>query len=171
MRILNALLVWLCVIPVYYTSSSASAEECSCPPKPDIKTALESASLVFIGQVSKVGRNAMKPKEVEVKLTAYRKFKGFEDLPTDDKPVILYTTDPSGCGYEFHPGLDYLIYANGTPAHFIVDRCTRTEMLDNAGSEVRQLSALTRVGFVPTSTTTTTVTSTTRHKFRRFELR
>ena len=119
-----------------------TAAACSCEPKPDLDQALEEASVVFVGQVKSKIQNPLKKQQWEVKFAVSRKLKGFEEVP--GSIVLVYTPeDFEYCGYKFQEGLDYLVFANGNPAHFQTSTCMRTELLDKALTDVHKLIRLT----------------------------
>ena len=127
----------------------ASAQACTCDPKPDIEQALEQSSVVFVGQVKSKVENPLKKEQWEVKFSVSRKLKGFEEVPGNQ--VLIYTPkDHEYCGYKFQDGLDYVVYATGNPAHLQTTSCMRTEILDKVLTDVHKLIRLT--GKVETKT-------------------
>ncbi len=109
---------------------------------PELEQALEKASLVFVGQVKAKIENPLKKDQWEVRFSVTRKLKGFEEVP--GSVVLIYTPkDFEYCGYKFGEGLDYLVFANGNPAHFQTTTCTRTEVLEKVLTDVHKLIRLT----------------------------
>lgn len=125
-----------------------SARACTCEPKPDVSQALDDASLVFVGRVVSKSVNPFRPEEQEVKFTVTRKLKGFDEIGANT--VLVYTPrDHEYCGYKFGEGLDYLVFAVGSPAHFKTTSCTRTEVLENALTDVQKLIRMTGAALPP----------------------
>lgn len=116
---------------------------CSCAPKPELETALEQASLVFVGRVEDQRPSPFKKGQIEVKFIVFRKFKGFEELPKSEFVLIHTAKDSATCGYNFTNGFEYLVYATGTPANFRTNLCSRTEVLENAQLDQHRLLRLT----------------------------
>ncbi len=111
---------------------------CPCEERPSLVKALEKASLVITARVGAVGKNPRKPGFTEIKVQVLEKFKGGEDLPSD--VVIIYTPEAeNNCSVDFAKGLDYIIYAQGTPAFYQTNSCTRTALLDDALLDVQRL--------------------------------
>jgi hypothetical protein len=120
----------------------AEAAACSCDAAQDLPEALEKASLVFVGQVKSKTVNPLRKEQYEVRFTVNRKLKGFEEVPTNT--VLVYTPiDFEYCGYKFQEGLDYLVFATGTPAHFQTTTCSRTDVLDKVLTDVHKLIRMT----------------------------
>jgi hypothetical protein len=118
------------------------ASACSCDEKQDLAEALEKSSLVFVGQVKSKGINPLRKEQQEVRFTVNRKLKGFEEVPSNT--VLVYTpVDFEYCGFKFQDGLDYLVFANGTPAHFQTTSCSRTDVLDKVLTDVHKLIRMT----------------------------
>ncbi|MFN8389134.1 MAG: hypothetical protein U0136_02450 [Bdellovibrionota bacterium] len=123
-------------------ASESKAMACSCDEKQDLAEALEKSSLVFVGQVKGKSINPLRKEQSEVRFTVNRKLKGFEEVPSNT--VLVYTpVDFEYCGYKFQEGLDYLVFATGTPAHFQTTTCTRTEVLDKVLTDVHKLIRMT----------------------------
>ncbi|OVE79984.1 hypothetical protein BVY02_01690, partial [bacterium J17] len=118
-----------------------TAIACSCGEKQDIRTALGNSTMVFVGRVEELRENPLKPGLKEIKLAVLRKFKGFEEVQT--RFVYVYTPNESAlCGFNFSGGMDYLVFASGTPAHFKTNICSRTRLLDDAQRDVQLLMRL-----------------------------
>lgn len=127
---------------VVASTSASAASACSCDSKEDLEQALEKASLVFVGQVKEKSENPLRKEQWEVKFSVSRKLKGFEEVP--GSTVLVYTpADFEYCGFKFQEGLDYLVFATGTPAHYQTTTCTRTEVLDNVLTDVHKLIRMT----------------------------
>ena len=123
-------------------ASPTPAQACTCPSKAELEEALEKSSLVFVGSVKDKRVNPLKAEESEVRFTVTRKLKGFEEVPTST--VLVYTPiDPEYCGYNFSPGMEYLVFATGTPAHFRTDTCSRTDIIDKVLVDIHKLIRLT----------------------------
>ncbi len=119
-----------------------SAFSCDCPAQPSFDDALAKSSVVFLGRVEEIGTSGYKKGFVQIKLFAIKKFKGFEELPTNDI-VVMYT--PAGqeqCGYKFQNGFEYIIYATGNPAFLQTGACSRTEVLEKAQLDEQRLLRL-----------------------------
>ncbi len=122
--------------------SPGAASACTCDPKDDLEQALEKASLVFVGQVKSKSENPLRKEQWEVRFTVSRKLKGFEEVPGSS--VLVYTpADHEYCGFKFQEGLDYLVFASGTPAHYQTTTCSRSDVLDNVLTDVHKLIRLT----------------------------
>ena len=120
----------------------AAAFACSCDDKEDLAGSLEKAAIVFVGQVKAKGSNPLRKDQSEVRFTVNRKLKGFDEVPGNS--VLIYTpVDFEYCGYKFQEGLDYLVFATGTPAHFQTTSCSRTEILDKVLTDVHKLIRMT----------------------------
>ncbi len=111
--------------------ASTGAEECKCPQKPEIQAALNDSSVCFVGRVDKITKSPFRKGQLEVRFSILRRLKTPEELSSAN--IIVHTPDnPTQCGFQFAAGSDYLVYANGTPAHLKADVCGRTNYLDNA---------------------------------------
>lgn len=118
------------------------AYACECESKPDLEEAVEKSSLVFVGQVKEIKDNPLRKEQREVRFIVSRKLKGFEEVSTNN--VLIYTpSEFEYCGFKFQPGLDYLVFATGSPAHFQTTTCSRTDVLDKVLTDVHKLIRLT----------------------------
>lgn len=116
---------------------------CSCAAQPELESALEKSSIVFIGRVVEQRATPFKKGQTEVKMTVFKRFKGFEDVP-ESEYLLVYTPDNEGaCGVKFQNGFEYLVFAGGTPAFFTVSSCSRTQLLDNAMLDQQRLIRMT----------------------------
>lgn len=123
-------------------TQASAAFACTCETKPDLEEAVQKASLVFVGQVKEIKDNPLRKEQKEVRFIISRKLKGFEEVGTNT--VLVYTpSEFEYCGYKFQEGLDYLVFATGSPAHFQTTSCTRTEVLDKVLTDVHKLIRLT----------------------------
>jgi hypothetical protein len=57
------------------------------------------------------------------------------------------------CGYLFKPGVDYLIYAHGSPNDLSVVICSRTAELSHAGEDLSYLSTRPGLPLITVSST------------------
>lgn len=127
---------------VFLTFFAAPAHACTCEAKPDLDQALDDAAMVFVGRVVSKSVNPLRPEEQEVKFTITRRLKNFDEITGNT--ILIYTPrDHEYCGYKFGEGLDYLVFAAGTPAHFKTTSCTRTEVLENSLTDVQKLIRMT----------------------------
>jgi hypothetical protein len=139
----------LCIIAG--ASSNAMAQACDCGPETTLEDRLANASVVFVGQASDTRRNPLKPGEVEVRFAVSNRFKGFEEVLTEQ--IVVYSKlDAGQCGYQFHTGADYLVFAQGNPAHYVTTACDGTDILESSSLAVEKLIRLT--GKRPLSTPT-----------------
>ena len=111
---------------------------CNCTENDETEAALAKATIVFVGQVKYKKIHPLKKNEYEVKFQVTKKIKGFEEVPGN--MVLIYTPiDFEYCGYRFGVGLDYLVYAEGNPAHFKTSSCSRTNILEKSQAEIQKL--------------------------------
>lgn len=121
---------------ILYPFSSVHA--CTCPLAEEPEATLEKSSIVFVGRVKSKKLSLLKKNEYEIKFQVNKKFKGFDDVPGNT--VVIYTSvDFEYCGYKFGTGLDYLVYAEGNPAHFKTSSCSRTNILEKSQAEIQKL--------------------------------
>jgi hypothetical protein len=77
--------------------------------------------------------------EAQVRLMG--RYKGLEEVKGNT--IYVYTPGEIGeCGLKLLVGQDYIFYAKGSPARFIVDACSRTGILDNALDDMEGLARL-----------------------------
>lgn len=116
-------------------------EKCSCEERPALPKLLEQSSISFVGRVERLDNNPRRPGFVEVTFTVLNRFKGFEEVKT--QKVLIYTPKEGSCSYAFRIGLDYLVFASGTPANFKADTCSGTEILENSYTDIERLKRMT----------------------------
>lgn len=126
------------LLPIVICGLNQTAAACSCAELLPVEQALDVSSAVFVGQVEVINNNPLMPDLKEIKFSIRRRIKGLEEWPT--ATVLVYTASSSAtCGYNFLPGLDYLVYASGSIAKLQVGLCSRTQVLEKALAEVAQL--------------------------------
>ena len=116
-------------------------EKCVCGEKPALAKLLEESAVAFVGRAEKLDNNPRRPGYIEVAFTVLNRFKGFDEIKTPK--VLIYTPKEPTCTYTFRIGLDYLVFASGTPANFKVDLCSGTEILENSFTDVERLKRMT----------------------------
>jgi len=133
---------FLILISLFFALNPYRAFACTCDTKPDLEEAVDKASLVFVGQVKEIKDNPLRKEQKEVRFIVSRKLKGFEEVSTNT--VLIYTpAEFEYCGFKFQEGLDYLVFATGSPAHFQTTSCSRTDVLDKVLTDVHKLIRLT----------------------------
>jgi hypothetical protein len=126
------------LLPLLATSSSLA---CPCGEKPGLKTSHDSSTLTFVGRILEQKSSPFKPGYTEVKITVLQRYKDSSKMALETATV--YTPDNAEkCGYSFQPGFEYLIFANGNPAFYTTTSCSRTEVLDKAQTDLKQLNNL-----------------------------
>jgi len=138
------------IILVLFFSSTALAQECTCPAKPEIVDALRDSSVAFVGRAEKVKHSPLRKGYEEIKFKVFKRYKFNTEL-ADEEPLVqtqqnftfIYTpTEKASCSFNFREGYDYLVYASGTPAFLKTDSCTRTSVLDYVLNEVKTIENL-----------------------------
>ncbi|MCC6219612.1 MAG: hypothetical protein IT291_00040 [Deltaproteobacteria bacterium] len=117
---------------------------CSCTEPASIEQAFNEASLVFLGRVKKIRENPLRKGQREVTFAITTLFK--DDTETEQKleQVLIYTPmDEAMCGVNFAIEFDYLVFANGTPAHYKTNLCMNNKAIDIATDDVKELEKLT----------------------------
>ncbi len=127
---------------VLFLGPVSGAHACECPKKPTLEEAVESSSLVFVGRVLEQGSSPYKPNHTQVTFTVFKRFKGFEELPNMIDILVYVPKGEKACSASFANGYDYVVYANGNPAFFQTDSCSRTELLDKAQVDEQRLQRL-----------------------------
>ena len=131
----------LAFILALLASSASGDSDCSCKKRPDFKAALKNSALVAVAMVKEKGHNPFRPEHDEVLLKTLRTYKGADELNGDE--LFVYT--PRGkdsCAFDFVKGADYLIFANGSPAFFKVDSCSRTKIVEHAKADLDELEEI-----------------------------
>lgn len=128
MRGIKLFFILLCVLIIHSKAFSA----CLCSSKPEVETAYNESSCVFIGRVEESQTSALRPTMIQVKMTVLRRFKFFEDISGADTVVLWTPNSKDSCGITFQPGFDYLVFTKGNPAYLTVNSCSRTEVLEKA---------------------------------------
>lgn len=130
----------LLLVGELFVSLPRGAFACSCMMPPDPKSAIEMADAVFAGKVVSMNdRNSGllfdAPDSFLVTFQVATIWKG------DAKPALTIRTarDGAACGYNFHPGRDYIVYANEFEGTLNTNLCTRTALLADAGSDLLAL--------------------------------
>jgi hypothetical protein len=116
-------------------------EKCVCDEKPPLPKLLERSTLSFVGRVEKTDNNPRRAGFTEVTFVVLNRFKGFDEVRTPK--VLIYTPKEESCSYGFRVGLDYMVFASGTPAFFKVDSCSGSEVLENAYTDVERVKRMT----------------------------
>ena len=127
----------LTAVVAIMVSGAAIAAACSCIPSPPPKKALEQASAVFAGKVTKIEPAGDAEKAVTIEIV--KTWKG-----DHGKSVTLYTAnDGAACGYAFKKGESYLVYAHlvkrGEEKQLETNICTRTARLADAKEDLKEL--------------------------------
>ena len=128
MRFFSLVLVGL--IGVSLTARSILACSCKAPPPP--KEAMETMAAVFAGNVLKVETDE-KAHQVQVSFDTSRVWKG------DVAKTVTVITSGGTCGFGFHEGDSYLVYAYDHGGQFNTNICTRTKVLSHAKEDLDAL--------------------------------
>lgn len=129
-------LILLAAIPV------AAQEECKCPSA--VKSLRESyleSDGIFVGSIERFQLSALRPGMNEAQVRLMGRYKGLDEV----KGNVIYVYTPAElakCGLKLLVGQDYIFYAQGSPARFIVNACSRTGILDNALDDMQELGRL-----------------------------
>lgn len=125
------------IVGSLFVSLPRGAFACSCMMPPEPKAALDMADAVFAGKVvSIVDRKSVQwfdsTDSLLVTFQVTTVWKG------DAKPALSISTarDGAACGYSFHPGRDYMVYANEFEGALSSTICSRTALLMDAGSDL-----------------------------------
>ena len=120
---------------------------CSCIMPGSPQEEMGRSSVVFQGKVTEVRGapagdmvNSMDP--VQVIFEVSRVWKG----PEYKNLVISTAMSSASCGFEFQPGQEYIVYANGGEDSLETGLCTRTRSLADGGEDIQALGD----GIVPT---------------------
>lgn len=113
---------------------SQVAAACSCAGLGSPTEAAATARAVFEGQVSAVQPLADGSRRVTFAIV--RTFKG-----TLGETVDVHVTGPvsSPCAVTLEPKASYLVYASGTQNALVVEPCTRTRPIEQAGTDLQDL--------------------------------
>lgn len=116
-------------------------EKCVCDDKPALPKLLEKSTISFVGRVEKTDNNPRRSGFTEVTFVVLNRFKGFDEVRTPK--VLVYTPKEESCAYPFRVGLDYMVFASGTPAFFKTDSCSGSEVLESAYTDVERIKRMT----------------------------
>ncbi|USK33310.1 hypothetical protein LIT25_22745 [Bacillus sp. F19] len=106
---------------------------CSCAQQPSVQSELENKTAIFSGKVLKVTVSSQKKVLIDVDLI----WKG----PSQSQLMIETERDSAGCGVDFIEGENYLVYAFGDKNNLETGLCERTNLLTDAGDDIRILGA------------------------------
>ena len=123
-------------------------ESCSCMEAPEPGVALAEASAVFLG----IARVVHPPAMIRVADDAYRRgpvvveFDVLSSWKGPDRDHIVVRTGAGGgdCGYRFHEGVSYLVYAYGKKDTIGTSICSRTRPGRSAQSDLTALGTASR---------------------------
>jgi hypothetical protein len=126
------------------TCSMGRALACSCGQSPPPKGALASSSSVFVGKTIAIRDSVEKSlfgQGYGYRLLAtVRVGRTWKGVSADTVLLVLTGHGGGDCGYPFERGQEYLIYADGPRAGFFrTNICTRTTMLQNASTDLKEL--------------------------------
>lgn len=150
---MRKMIVWiviafvLCTLTVGLTPHRAYA--CSCGPLDPPQSELEQASAVFSGKVLSFRVTGHSPGSTsteqpmpfldptEIVLEVISTWKGIHQ-----SQVVVHTGGGGiGCGFEFHVGQSYFVYAYGDSQGLETEHCSRTTELENATEDLTALGA------------------------------
>ncbi len=119
-------------------SLSSDATACSCIPPRAPLAELSESDFVFAGEVKSITpRSGEYGRMLLVRFKVETKWKG--DLNSD---IVIETADNSAaCGYPFKAGKSYLVYGDIFENVMGTSICTRTNLLENASEDLRDLDA------------------------------
>ena len=139
--ILSAFLVF----SIFTSFSFNEAHACSCIAPEDPKKEREKFQVVFSGTVTEMEEtNPSEPlfsgtDPVLVTFDVERVWKGLDEK----NPTVTITTPASSvsCGFYFQENLEYVVYAyqHETDRHLQVSLCSRTNTIENAEEDLREL--------------------------------
>lgn len=109
---------------------------CSCAMPVDPQTALAGSDAVFSGRVVSIHPvDADGYRQLLVKFDIDKSWKG----ETEDQVFIMTADNSAACGYYFQKGKDYLVYSSLYEGVLHTHICTRTNLLENATEDLREL--------------------------------
>ncbi|MFY0761839.1 hypothetical protein AB1K32_23870 [Metabacillus dongyingensis] len=106
---------------------------CSCAQQPSVQSELENKTAIFSGKVLKITGSSQKKVLIDVDLI----WKG----PSQSQLIVETERDSAGCGVDFIEGENYLVYAYGDKFNLETGLCERTNLLTDAGDDIRNLGA------------------------------
>jgi hypothetical protein len=114
---------------------------CSCVPPGTPEQELKEADVVFSGEVIKIEEgklgwlSANSSSPVSVTLEVKEAWKGVEE----NRVVIKTEQHSASCGYEFEKDKEYIVYAEKQGNDWHVSLCSRTNILAEAGEDLKVL--------------------------------
>lgn len=128
MKLAIALLALSAAIPL-------DALACSCLRPQPVPEAVDNATRVFVGKVAEVERIDGLYRRVTFQVTEH-----FKGSPVES---IQLTTAADGamCGYPFHEGSTYVVYADGDESDLQTGSCSRNTLAIQPGSDLEVLRA------------------------------
>lgn len=114
-----------------------SAHACKCAPTDSIKVEAIDSKAVFTGKVTQV-EPIVNTNMIRATFAVLESFKGVATSVV----VVKTNNDSTACGYEFHKGEDYLIYASGNENNLSTYLCSRTRVLSRADEDLAVLRKL-----------------------------
>jgi len=107
------------------------AEACSCMPLPPPAATLVHTTAVFVGEARAVEPLPDRPgTRIAFAVLPDGVIKG-----VSAGTEVFVSTLPTGgqCGFPFHEGITYLVYATGEPDHLLTTACSRTRVYRQGG--------------------------------------
>lgn len=95
----------LCMMFVGYVVSATADERCTCGQAIELSEQIKVSSKIFTGRVSAIV--PIDPDDYVVKFIVYDAWKGVDKPET----VVFSTKSRTECGFDFHVGHEYLVYA------------------------------------------------------------
>lgn len=106
---------------------------CTCAPNPPVPDAVDKSTRVFLGTVTSIERHHGLLEHVTFQVSEH-----FKGSPVATVQVENHASGPM-CGYPFHEGIQYIVYARGSDGELHTSSCTRTTVADVRGSELEDL--------------------------------
>ena len=152
--VMKTYLILVCHLFIFFLSNLAfaadkdkevkSEQKCFCPHAKSVTSDFERSSVVFKGQVVET-----KPKYplhegyAYVRFLVLKKYKGFENLPSQESVVMFTQFGSEPCGVKFIKGNDYIVFAKGNPGFLKTSTCDVSGLLEDRTKEVLELEKLT----------------------------
>jgi nucleoid-associated protein YgaU len=140
LRIIRAIAL-LVILAALLLAGPTRLFACFCVPESSATDALASSAAVFSGRVTKIEASStpmvQDVESVNVTFQVSRVWKG----PLRTTLTVLTARQGIDCGYEFEPGVEYLVYARGSGDNLTVWFCSRTQPLATAREDLAVLGA------------------------------
>lgn len=114
-----------------------AAQACTCADWPTSEEALAASSAVFSGRIIQVA-DVVAPNRWPMKVALMTRIDCWKGT-VPDRPIVWTEENDAVCGYDFHTGEEYLVYAKSTTLGFYVDLCWRVLLLRGAGADLALL--------------------------------